>query len=165
MCDLGAAELLLPEAAFSRDLETRGPSLDAIVELAELYGASTEATMIRVVRFGKGSFGTAVFSDKLKPTEKRTSQTASFGFMGTDLKPKLRVDYTSTTAHFDVFIPKDKSAPTDSVAYRALAEPGVHSGREEWDIAGFGVRRVQAVALPKVNEVNRVGMFFFQGED
>jgi hypothetical protein len=61
-----------------------------------------------------------------------------------------------------VFIPKNKSAPEGSVAYRALLDSGVQAGREAWDLAGFGSRQVEAVALPNINGVNRVAAFFFE---
>jgi hypothetical protein len=49
LCDLGAAELLLPRDSFAADLAGAGLSFIGIEDLAERYEASLEATAIRAV--------------------------------------------------------------------------------------------------------------------
>lgn len=161
LCDIGAAELLMPAGAFAQDLQAQPTSLETIVRLAERYGASVEAAMIRAAEFANDSFGVAVLSEKFKPSERRAAETSPLGFIGTEMKPKMRVDYVAASKKFRVFVPKDKSAPNESVVYQAITLSGVHTGREAWDIHNFGLRQVQAVALPKINGVNRVAAFFF----
>jgi hypothetical protein len=49
MADLAASELLLPRRAFTLDIAVRGFGLGAVKDIAELYGASLEATALRVL--------------------------------------------------------------------------------------------------------------------
>ena len=160
LCDFGAAELLMPARIFERDARAETINLERIVTLAGRYHASTEATMLRVAQFSGESFALAVMSEKFKPSEEREARTRSLGFSGMEPRQKLRIDYARATNGFHLFIPKDKSAPPNSVAYKALVEGGVHTACESWDIPGFGMRRVQAVELPKVNSVSRCAVLF-----
>lgn len=161
LCDIGAGELLMPHAAFSTLLSKMGASLKAMLSLSDLFDSSLEATLIRATQLGKEPFCAAVFSEKFKPSERRMAENRTLGFVGTDVRPKLRVDYAPATPSFDLYLPKDKSAPSDSVVYRALKTPGVHEAEESWEVKGFRTRRVQAVALPKLNGTNRVAVLFF----
>lgn len=50
LCDLGAAELLMPHEPFGRDLSTLGVTLNSVHELATRYAASSEAVLIRIAQ-------------------------------------------------------------------------------------------------------------------
>jgi hypothetical protein len=52
LCDIAAAELLLPESLFAKDAWQCGPSLDSIVYLSARYGASLSATAWRFAEMG-----------------------------------------------------------------------------------------------------------------
>ena len=52
LCDIAAAELLLPESLFAKDVWQCGPSLDSIVYLSARYCASLSATAWRFAEMG-----------------------------------------------------------------------------------------------------------------
>src|ERR1700733_6141531 len=165
LCDLGAAELLMPEDSFSIDMEKLGISLNAVRDLSKLYIASSEAVLIRMGQLSLRSCAVIFLSEKLKPTEKRNAQTMDL--IGFELPPiplKLRVDYTCPSKAFSVFIPRDKSVPDNSVSYQCLKTNDVVEGVEHWDIQGFGLWRVQAVPLPSFNTNGRRVVAFVSAE-
>jgi len=155
LCDLGAAELLLPFEHFSRDLEKRGISLHSVCQLRDEYGASTEAVLIRIAQLSEVACAVVFLSEKFKPTEKKAQQTAEFDFGLPSPKPKLRVDCVCPSTSFRLFIPQDKSIQDDSAGYKALAPDEIFEAEEKWDLPNFGTRRVQAVALPQYSGLPR----------
>jgi len=155
LCDMGAAELLMPHVSFAVDLAPRGTSLQAVRELRDLYATSSEAVLIRVSQLSKEPCAVVFLSEKFKPAELKASQTAELDLGLPPVAPKLRVDYVRAASGFSVFIPQDKSVPRDSVAYSCLVTNDIAEGTEEWDLPGFGKWRVQAVALPNIAEYPR----------
>lgn len=87
--------------------------------------------------------------------QERAAQTQEFDLGLPAVAPKLRVDYVRPTEAFSTFIPAHKSVPDNSVAYRCLQSDDVEEAREQWDIPGFGLWRVQAVRLPSFDESSR----------
>ncbi|MBI2928788.1 MAG: ImmA/IrrE family metallo-endopeptidase [Verrucomicrobia bacterium] len=155
LCDLGAAELLMPHEPFDRDLATLGVSLDSVRELTTRYAASGEAVLIRIAQLSSKACAVVFLSEKLKPVQERAAQTTEFDFGLLPVAPKLRVDYVLPTESFSTFIPAHKSVPDDSVAYRCLQGHDIEEAVEQWDIPSFGLWRVQAVRLPTSNGSSR----------
>jgi len=86
MCDVAAAEFLMPYDHFVRDLpEAGGLRLDAIEELSGRYQASIEATARRAIDLSADSAMMIVLSKRHKPTEAGRED---------ELPAKLRVDYS-----------------------------------------------------------------------
>jgi len=148
LCDLGAAELLMPHEPFQRDLASLGVSLNSVRELTVRYAASGEAVLIRIAQLSSNPCAAVFLSEKLKPVQERAAQTKEFDFGLPAVAPKLRVDYVRPTEAFSTFIPAHKSVPDDSVAYRCLRNNDIEEAAEQWEIPGFGLWRVQAVRLP-----------------
>jgi hypothetical protein len=69
LCDMGAAELLFPLPWFSAAAATVSGAA-SLVELANAYNASREATMGRYVEASPESAAVTFFVWKLKPTQK-----------------------------------------------------------------------------------------------
>jgi len=149
LCDLGAAELLLPFEPFSRDLQKGRISLHSVCQLRDEYAASAEAVLIRIAQLSEAACAVVFLSEKFKPAEKKIQQIAEFDFGLPSPKPKLRVDNVCPSFNFRLFIPQHKSIPDDSVGYEALTPDEILEAEEEWDVPDFGKRQVQAVALPK----------------
>jgi Zn-dependent peptidase ImmA (M78 family) len=148
LCDLGAAELLMPRNSFQKDLENESTSLIGARNLSAKYQASSEAILIRLAQLSNSACATVFFSQKHKPTELKASQTREFIFVD-PLPAKMRVDYVKPSSTFNIFIPKDKSTPIDSVVNRCLDSLEIHENVEQWDIQGFGKWRIQAAELPR----------------
>ncbi|HEV8651797.1 MAG TPA: ImmA/IrrE family metallo-endopeptidase [Actinomycetes bacterium] len=125
LCDLGAAELLLPRQPFLGALPPQ-PCLDDVIELAAVFDASLEATAIRVVNLTAAPMALVVLEPAWKPLEqrelaRRATQPALAGLEG-ELPPKrLRVRWAygpkMTT------IPKHKSID-DTAPLAAVLETG-----------------------------------------
>jgi hypothetical protein len=151
LCDLGAAELLMPAQSFAADIAQLGTSLDAIKKLRSRYIASSEAVLIRVPQMSSCPCAVVFLSEKLKPAEKRAATTLEFNLGLAPVLPKLRVDYVRPSATFPIFIPQDKSVPDNSVAYQCIKSQEIASGIEHWDIPGFKEWTVQAAELPRLD--------------
>jgi Zn-dependent peptidase ImmA (M78 family) len=95
LCDLGAAELLLPRQPFLAALPAQ-PCLDDVIELAGVFDASLEATAIRMVRLASVPMALVVLEPAWKPAEqrelaRRATQPALAGLEGEPPPKKLRV--------------------------------------------------------------------------
>lgn len=151
LCDLGAAELLMPHEPFERDLASLGISLGAVRELTARYNASGEAVLIRIAQLSSKPCAVVFLSERLKPVQERAAQTQEFDLGLPAVAPKLRVDYVRPTGTFTTFVPAHKSVPDDSVAYRSLESNDIEEAVEHWEIPSFGFWKVQAIRLPSFN--------------
>jgi hypothetical protein len=112
LCDQGAAEILLPRAAFIEACPAR-PDMGNVLELAEAFDASAEATALRVVTLSSVPAAMVVLEPRLKPVELRQialrrSQPTLPGFRDAErIAPRLRVQ--KSLGHALPFIPRHKS--------------------------------------------------------
>ncbi len=143
LCQIGAAEFLMPADDFSADMNTRLLSLKSVPFLSERYGASREAAARRMLSLSANACALVFFSKRLKPTEIDAEKKGS-----KHAEPRMRILYSSPTADFPLFLPEHKSVPADSSVNRATEVDEVFSGYEDWGIRGFGRRFVEAMALP-----------------
>jgi hypothetical protein len=142
LCQIGAAEILMPEEDFQRDMARRGFSLRAVAGLCLRYAASREAVGRRMLTLTDRPSALVFLSRRLKPIEMRGGPY----LQGTGPQEKMRVLY-SQTKNLPIFIPQHKSAPDDSCVYRVGAPDVVYNGYEYWEIAGFQRWSVEAVSL------------------
>jgi hypothetical protein len=155
LCDLGAAELLLPAAEFGDHVNDLGVSLGSLESLRERYVASREAVARRMVTLAATPCAVAFVSCRLSPREIQASRQLTFP--GAERPhPKYRIDMMFASATFGAErLPHHKSLPDDSCVYRAaaLATPfiaGVADDVERWP-SGHGVLppcRVYAMTIP-----------------
>ena len=150
LCDLGAAELLMPADFFVADLIRLGRSQSATKELTARYSTSSEAVLIRMAQMSPVACAVVFLSEKLKPSEQRAAATQELSLGLAPITAKLRVDYVRASSSFPIFIPQDKSVPTGSVAYSCTESGEIATAVEKWDIHGFGAWTVQAVELPRI---------------
>lgn len=128
LCDQGAAELLLPRAAFVQACPTR-PDMDDVLGLAQLFEASAEATALRVVTLSPLPAAMVVLEPQLKPVEARRiarvqSQPTLPGLPAEEpIIPRLRVQ--KRLARGLPFIPKHKSVDDSTPLAAILDEDGV----------------------------------------
>lgn len=120
LCDLGASEIILPSPEFDSDVCERGISLESLKELSTRYGASKEATAIRMIGTEICPCALVVLNYKHKPVELSQIETAKyqltlFNNCLTETPPmKLRVEFCVPSEEFSEFIPKDKSIEESS---------------------------------------------------
>ena len=147
LCQVAAAEMLLPEDAFRRASARCGVSLDHVVEIGATFAASHEAVVRRLVALSEEPVAAVFFSRRLKPTERADPrQMPSPSTSGPE--PKMRVLYTATSITWDTFIPQHKSVSDTSPVVAAENSPVVHRGRESWGLPALGTLWVQAMGLP-----------------
>jgi len=117
LCDIGAAELLLPIPWFTNDAATVQTAQGLIV-LANRYKVSREATVRRFAETHASSMAALFFSWKLKPSEASAFNPEQGNLYGIDpteeawAARQLRLDYAIPSGPFiatGIFLPKDKS--------------------------------------------------------
>ncbi len=109
LCDIAAAEMLLPREFFAVDLAEVGFDLAGVGLLAPAYLASIQATALRLVALSHEPVALLVFKLTHKPRERGRESACP---------PKLRLQWSSATGPWP-FIPKDKSIDVRSVIGRA----------------------------------------------
>ena len=114
LCDLAASRLLLPTSLFEPDVRASVFAISSIVELADEYEASLEATARRYVAVRKAATALLILRPVQKPTQ-----------YGSDAQAQLRVTATATTGAWP-FIPRFKSVQPDGPFARALDGELVH---------------------------------------
>ncbi len=116
LCDAGAAELLLPRHEFLGRCPPR-PTMDDIVELADEFEASAEATAIRAVTLSPVPAAMVVLEPTLKPKEikamAKAEASAPLPGMEPPPPPPKRLRVQKSFGSGMPFIPKWKSVPDD----------------------------------------------------
>lgn len=165
LCDQGAAELLLPRAAFFDACPPR-PDMDDVLELAEVFNASAEATALRMVALSSIPAAMIVLEPGLKPadlrhTARRRSQRTLPGLPDEDpVAPRLRVQ--KSLGHELPYIPRYKSIG-DSTPLAGVLSDGAADYVGETGLVP-GRYRVSARLLPIRRDgvlVNRVVALLF----
>lgn len=168
LCDQGAAELLLPRAAFIAACPSR-PDMDDVLKLAEVFEASAEATALRVVAISAIPAAMVVLEPGLKPAEltriaRRQSQRMLPGFPQEDpIAPRLRVQ--KSLGHRLPFIPRHKSIGDSTPLADVLADGAADYVGETGLVPG--PFRVSARLLPIRRDgvlVDRVVALLFDAE-
>lgn len=113
LCDVGASELLLPRRHFSADLAAAGFGVNGVVELADRYDASLEATAHRVVTVSEDPMLFVGLEVATKPRDLPGAE------------PKLRVRVSRSNGTFP-FVLRHKSVSPDTPFDRALQGEVVH---------------------------------------
>jgi hypothetical protein len=165
LCDLGAAELLLPRLQFLQHCPLQ-PTMDDALALAESFEASVEATALRIAMLCEGPAAMVVLEPRLKPSEvraiERRQREPTLPGMPRPIVPTPALRVNKTMAKGLPFIPKHKSVDLSS-PFGALLE------RESIDYVGTtglipGQLRVSARRLPVLygeRTVNRVVALLF----
>ena len=140
LCDVAAAEMLLPHNDFAQDLQRLGRiSFETIHHLRQRYEASIDATTYRLVDIEQTAACAAVFL---------TDQRKHFGGDG-----PLWVNNFSQGKRFRTFIWPGTVPPMDSVTlacYRGGAET-TDQAQETWYVRGEPRKwKVQAARLPTI---------------
>ena len=130
LCDVGAAELVLPAPWFTEAARAVDSGL-GLAELAKTYVVSREATLRRFAETHQDAAAAIFLSWKLKPTQERTlgnrNQRALFGMDGAEVARRarrLRLDYSIPSASFTAagcYLPADKSVESSGPLYAAAS--------------------------------------------
>ncbi len=148
LCDHGAAELILPRAAFIAVCPSH-PDMGDVLTLAGAFQASAEATALRVVTLSAVPAAMIVLEPSLKPADlsrsaRRRSQPALPGFQPEGPAPRLRVQ--KSFSYQLPFLPRHKSIG-DSTPLASVLTDGAADYTGETGIVP-GRFRVSARLLP-----------------
>ncbi len=154
LCDIGAAEILLPEDEFGADVQREGFGLGVVPSLRQRYQASREAVVRRIVQLDHGESAAVFLEYRFKPSELAAQKQLHLVRPGDRPHPRLRIAYVVLSGRFRVFLPQHKSVPDGSCAYRALASGEVEQARERWDIPGLPTCHVWAMPMPSGDELD-----------
>ncbi|MDP9367967.1 MAG: ImmA/IrrE family metallo-endopeptidase [Chloroflexota bacterium] len=143
LCDIGGAALLLDERWLRSHALNAGPSLAALFHLAELFGASLQATALQLTELGLWPLAFVFWEEDFRKAERLTTTLPLLpGFEGVGRPtPKWRVKHVYVTSTFRHFIPPNKSVSNDSLVAACGAGNQMTSGVENFDL-GNGIVRL-----------------------
>lgn len=131
LCDLGAAELLMPMALFRPLAAAQGFSLDTLETLRHDFRASREATAIRLVQTELWPCAMAIWHEAHKPSEQaRMDRPLLPGFEPPAPPKKLRVRYAVHSAGFRHYLHPNLSAEPDGCLAACFAHDEVVGSAE-----------------------------------
>jgi IrrE N-terminal-like domain len=157
LCDIGAAELVFPRRWFSRHA-ANVTTAAGLVELAQTYRASRQATVRRFAELNTGEVAAVFLSWKLKPTQRnevgRVEQPNLFGTSPEEEVRqvlRLRVEYSIPSPTFREaghFVPRDKSVQPATPLHDAAVTASHTQGECHLDLGqSSGLYRIHAVPL------------------
>lgn len=142
LCDVAAAEMLMPLDEFTKDLSSQvAGDLAAVHVLRRIYKASIDATVHRVIDLEQRCGCMAVFL---------TDQKGKFEGSG-----PLWVKYSTIGSRFGSFIWPGSTPPAKSVVLECFqrGQDILKPARESWLAKGREIRcTVQAIRLPELPE-------------
>ena len=138
LCNVGAAELLMPAATFLSRTQKLGVSFGTARALAIEYEVSLAASLIRMATIGPGHQAVVLWRMKNKPSEIKSqvpeNQLLLIEIPMLRIAPqKLRVEWSFTGAEMP-FIPKDKSVPDNTLINAAWRDRHFVAGSEHLDL-------------------------------
>jgi hypothetical protein len=113
LCDIAAAEMLMPIDDFRSDLAEAGFGMPGVEDLSGAYLASIQATALRAVDLTDGAAALLVLEQRHKPTEERREAVC---------EPKLRLDWSHRKGEWPYPL-RHKSASKTSPVSAAWHEP------------------------------------------
>lgn len=119
MCDLGAAEMLLPQPWFGEAVATEGLRAGAVPVLAERFAVSLEATAVRLAQTAKRPVAVGFFDFAAQPSAYREAGSRE------SRRVAYRVRRVFRSRGFPFLFPPGKSVAESSAVFRASL------GREE----------------------------------
>lgn len=130
LCNIGAAELLMPIGSFLA-LEEEELSIDKLLRLREQYHVSTEALLMRVAKLAERPCAMFVCSRSTSPRDDES----------------YNLNYTVQSRAWDRQIPSRLVVPPDSVIGECIAIGYTAKGSESWPRI-TGRLRVECVGIP-----------------
>lgn len=126
LCDIAAAELLMPMALFKPLAAAQGFSLETLETLRHLFRASREATALRLIQTGLWPCAMAVWHQANKPSELQGTGHPTFpGFEPADPPKKLRIRYAVCSPSFGAFLPRHLSAEPNGCLAQCFTDGGM----------------------------------------
>ena len=132
LCDFGASRLLLPPPLLKKKALNYEPSIHAVLQLADDFGASIEATAIAWSALDLWPVAVVIFEERLKPKEMWKQQQLALPTMEEEMRveAELRVSTACVPRSLGIFIPKHMSIGRNGAIYQAFENQNGSSGKD-----------------------------------
>ncbi len=136
LCDIGASTLLLDGRWLCPLARDAGPSLDTLFQLAETFGASLQATALKLAELNIWPCAFVMWEEGYRKNERVSEQQIALpGFHRAEgPAPKLRVATPYVSASFGRYIPMNKSADRASLVHACVESNAITRGVEVFDL-------------------------------
>lgn len=135
LCDIAAAELLMPMSLFRPRAAAAGFNLHAVAYLARLFRASREAVAIRLVQTDLWPCAVAVWHQAYKPTQQQVLGQPTFpGMEWAAPQKELRVRYAVHSSSFGYYLHRHLAAEADGCLACCLSNGGIVTGVEQLEL-------------------------------
>jgi Zn-dependent peptidase ImmA (M78 family) len=154
LCDVAAAELLMPRREFIPRLRGCGMLIESIKELAEEFGASLEATALNIVKANVEDVAVIIWEKDWNKSQRRGATGPSLfeGEDGFEPPPKAyRIKLATSCGELrNYHFPHNKSIQEDSLIYQAAETTLSVSGKQLLPIGGDSDREfyTQSMSFP-----------------
>jgi len=138
LCDIGGSRLLLPPEMLHPRLAHCAPSLSRLMELADEFEASLEATAVACVSQDIWNCAVIFLEQKLKPSQEPLKYQLVLPGMEDEfrLEPELRISLACQPASFPAYLPRHKSVDRQGPTCSSLLADGIVSGTEVIHLQG-----------------------------
>ena len=120
LCNIGAAEFLMPRKVFAGLYKEREFSVELIPYAARYFGSSTIATTIQLAQVAPNSCITAVC--ELIHSDSESSQTGFSSAKHSSTTQKLHIDYSASSPSTKYLLAKGTEIPEDHLINQAFSQ-------------------------------------------
>ena len=121
-CNIGAAEFLMPNKAFTRLYEEKGFNIELILYAARYFKSSTIATTIQFAQVAPHSCITAICEYGSIPNQTGPSQVHLFDGKSFSAKRKLHVVYSSPSPTANYWLARHTNIPNNHLIHEAFLQ-------------------------------------------
>ena len=122
LCNIGAAEFLMPREGFTKLYAAKGFSVELIPFAANYFESSAIATTIQLAQVAPNSCITAICECGLIPNETAQSQSSLFNEENHTPQPKLHVVYSASSPATKYWLARDTDIPDGHLISQAFLE-------------------------------------------
>ena len=122
LCNIGAAEFLMPRKEFTELYERKGFSVKLIPFAANHFGSSTIATTVQLAQVAPNPCIIAICECGLIPSETVLAQRDLFSGKDSTPKAKLHVVYSASSRAAKYGLARDTNIPNDHLIHQAFLE-------------------------------------------
>lgn len=162
LCDFGASELLMPSFLFYPRLSKLGFSLTVLQQLSGEFGASLEATAIKMVKQDSQKRGVVIWEKKHKPSEYlQVHSTTLPGFEDCKPQERLRIKFGCGLKQFGHIPPHKSLEESNGIIQTTLIRKQMQKGREEINFGNFKVNcEVQTMFLKYCDKTRILSLLY-----
>ena len=122
LCNIGAAEFLMPREEFIKLYKEKGFSVELIPSAAKYFESSAIATTIQLAQVAPNSCITAICEYGLMPNETVLSQSNFLNEEAPTTNPKLHVLYSASAPITKYWLARGTNIPDDHLAHQAFLD-------------------------------------------